>query len=64
MHSMTEAKPKPVTVTLSHSTRLYLAAKAKDGFRSLNKELAMRIEESCARDLAVQAKEAQHEKQA
>ena len=61
---MTDAKPKPVTVTLSQSTRNYLTTKAKEGFRSLNKELAMRIEESCARDIAAEAKKALHVTQA
>lgn len=49
---MTHAKPTPVTVTLSTATKTYLTAKAAAGFRSLNRELAMRIEESCARDMA------------
>ena len=49
---MTNPKPTPVTVTLSAATKAYLTAKAAAGFRSLNRELAMRIEESCARELA------------
>lgn len=61
---MTEEKAKPVSVTLSRATREFLVKKAKDGFRSLNKEIAMRLEESCARDAIAQTKEAQHEKQA
>ncbi len=61
---MTDVKPKPVTVTLSQNTRAYLADKAKEGFRSLNKELAKRIEESCAREMAADAKKDLHAAQA
>lgn len=49
---MTHPKPTPVTVTLSAATKAHLIAKAAAGFRSLNRELAMRIEESCAREMA------------
>jgi len=48
---MTLAKPVAVTVTLPAETKAYLATRAAAGFRSLSRELAMRIEESCARDL-------------
>ncbi len=61
---MTEANTKPVTVTLSQATKAYLASEAKKGFRSLNKELSMRLEESRAREMAEEAKKELHELQA
>lgn len=56
---MTDSRVKPITVTLAPATRIYLAAKAKEGFRSLNREVAMRIEESCTREQAAPPQEGQ-----
>lgn len=60
---MTDSKAKPIAITLSAATKAFLTEKAAAGFRSLNKEIAMRIEESCARDMAAASNQQQKGRQ-
>lgn len=47
---MIEDKPKSVSVRMSAETKNYLEERAKRGFRTLNREILLRIEESVQRD--------------
>lgn len=47
---MTEEKPKAVAVRMSPQTKAHLEAKAKEGFRTLNREILLRLEESVKRE--------------
>lgn len=49
---MTDAVQKPVAVRMSQDTKAYLEARAKEGFRTLNREILLRLEESRKRDEA------------
>jgi len=49
---MTIAQEKPVAVRLPPDLRSYLKTQAKQNFRSLSSEIAMRLEESRARQAA------------
>ena len=51
---MTEDKPKSVSVRMSAETKNYLDRQAKRGFRTLNREILLRIEESVQRDRKAQ----------
>ena len=55
---MTHEKPKAVAVRMEPSTKAYLEQKAKEGFRTLNREILLRLEDSVKRERAQNAQAA------